>query len=63
MPDSESAQLNLSAPDAAISEAESQLGVLLPNGLKEVWRISNGLHSAQDWRVYPVFDRGKPKKS
>jgi hypothetical protein len=31
--------------------------------LKDVWRVSNGLRYARDWRVYPVFDRGKPKKS
>lgn len=56
-------EVNISASDDAITEAENQLGVCLPNALKDVWRASNGLEYPQDWRVYPVFDRERPKKS
>ena len=53
---------SFSASTEAIAEAEASLGVRLPDGLKQVWAISNGLDYPQDWRVYPVFDKSMPKK-
>ena len=54
---------SLNASQAAIDEAEKALGIILPEELKQVWSISNGLEYPQDWRIYPVFDKSMPKKS
>jgi len=56
-------KISISASEEAIIEAEKQLGIHLPDALKAIWRASNGLEYPQDWRIYPVFDPDKPKKS
>ncbi|MBN2384559.1 SMI1/KNR4 family protein [bacterium] len=54
---------SLNASAEAIIEAERALGVTLPEELKQVWAMSNGLDYPQDWRIYPVFDKSMPRKS
>lgn len=50
------------ASQQAIDEAEKALGIRLPDGLKAVWVVCNGLDYPQDWRIYPVFDKAMAKK-
>lgn len=52
----------LDASQQAIDAAEKALGIRLPDGLKAIWLVCNGLDYPQDWRIYPVFDKAMPKK-
>jgi hypothetical protein len=53
----------LGASEEVIAAAESQMGVQFPQGLKAVWRVSNGLELPGGWRMYPVFDPSEPRKT
>jgi len=53
---------SLNASQEAIDDAEKALGVRLPEDLKRIWLVCNGLEYPQDWRIYPVFDKRMPKK-
>ena len=55
--------MNLGATDDLITRAETEMGVRFPEGLKQVWRISNGLELPGGWRLYPVFDPKEPRKT
>jgi dipeptidyl aminopeptidase/acylaminoacyl peptidase len=39
------------------------MGFLFPEGLKAVWRMSNGLDLPGGWRLFPVFDPAEPRKT
>ena len=53
---------SLNASHEAIKEAEKALSIRLPEGLKAIWLVCNGLDYPHDWRIYPVFDRSMAKK-
>lgn len=55
--------INIGATDDIITEAEHEIGISFPDGLKEVWRKSNGLELPGGWRLYPVFDKKEPRKT
>jgi len=55
--------MNLGATDDLIAKAEEALGVRFPEGLRRVWRISNGLELPGGWRFFPVFDPKEPRKT
>ena len=55
--------IDIGAQQMHIVQAEKHLGILFPEGLKNIWLISNGLEYPQDWRIYPVFDPRNPRKS
>jgi cell wall assembly regulator SMI1 len=59
----EANHIDIAAPQNLIAQAEEQLGILLPEGLKRIWCISNGLEYPQDWRIYPVFNPKNTRKS
>lgn len=59
----ETSHIDIAAPNQCIAQAEEQLGILLPEGLKAIWRLSNGLDYPQDWRIYPVFNPQNTRKS
>jgi hypothetical protein len=49
--------------DEVISQAEREMQVRFPEGLKAVWRKSNGLELPGGWRLFPVFDPNEPRKT
>ena len=53
----------LSASDQVIADAEKQMSLCFPEGLKAVWRISNGLELPGGWMLYPVFDPAEPRRT
>jgi hypothetical protein len=56
-------KLDLGAKDQAIANAATALGIVFPEGLVEVWKVSNGFDLPGSWRLYPVYDSSNPKKS
>jgi hypothetical protein len=55
--------INVGASDEIIEATENEMGVNFPEGLKEVWRRSNGLDLPGGWRLFPVFDNKEPRKT
>lgn len=55
--------MNLGATDDLILRAESKMGFCFPDGLKLVWRKSNGLELPGGWHLHPVFDPNEPRKT
>jgi hypothetical protein len=55
--------LQLGTSDDCIAAAETKLGVVFPNTLREFYRLSNGIEIPPDWRVYSVFNPSNPRKS
>lgn len=54
---------NLGADDGTIEATEREMGLCFPDGLKAVWRVSNGLELPGGWQVFPVFDPSEPRKT
>ena len=59
----EEKMINIGASEEIIAATEREMGVLFPEGLKSVWRKSNGLDLPGGWRLYPVFDQKEPRKT
>ena len=59
----EEALVRLGAGDEIIQAAEKDMGLCFPEGLKMVWRLSNGLELPGGWRLFPVFDPKEPQKT
>jgi cell wall assembly regulator SMI1 len=57
------AALNLGTSSQSIEEAEKQLSVKFPGGMRAALAISNGLEIPPDWIFYPVFDHANPRKT
>ena len=57
------AALNLGTSSPSIEEAEKQLSVTFPEGMRAALAISNGLEIPPDWSFYPVFDHANPRKT
>jgi hypothetical protein len=55
--------LELGTSSQNIEEAEKQLAVRFPEGMRAVLSISNGLEVPPDWIFYPVFDNANPRKT
>ena len=55
--------LNIGASEEIIVATERGMGVVFPEGLKSVWRKSNGLDLPGGWRLFPVFDQNEPRKT
>jgi hypothetical protein len=46
-----------------IAAAEAELGVRLPESLKQAWSLHNCNELRGGWRVFPVFDPANPRKT
>lgn len=55
--------INIGASVEIIAATEREMGVLFPEGLKSIWRKSNGLDLPGGWRLFPVFDQKEPRKT
>lgn len=55
--------VHLGVDDEMIQEAENAMGLHFPEGLRAVWRVSNGLELPGGWRLFPVFDPKEPRKT
>ena len=55
--------INIGASEEIIAATEREMGVLFPEGLKSIWRKSNGLDLPGGWRLFPVFDQKEPRKT
>jgi hypothetical protein len=54
---------NLGTTNENIAKAEAKLKTKFPDGLKQIWQISNGLELVGGWRFFPVFDPKEPRKT
>src|SRR5512139_2023497 len=54
---------NIGASDEIIAATEREMGIHFPEGLKIVWRKSNGLELPGGWRLFPVYDPKEPRKT
>ena len=54
---------SLGASDELILNAETEMSLRFPAGLKNVLRVSNGLDLPGGWRFLPVFDPAEPRKT
>ncbi|MCC6697116.1 MAG: SMI1/KNR4 family protein [Candidatus Hydrogenedentes bacterium] len=54
---------HLGTSTEAINAAAVVLGVIFPEALEEVWRISNGLELPGGWTLFPVFDASSARKT
>jgi dipeptidyl aminopeptidase/acylaminoacyl peptidase len=55
--------IKIGATEDIIVAAEVKMGVSFPEGLKKVWRISNGLELPGGWQLFPVYDPNEPRKT
>jgi len=51
------------ATDEMIAAAEADLGVTLPDRLKQAWKTYNCIDLPGYWRVFPVFDKAHARKT
>ena len=51
------------ASEELVSAAESELGIRLPDALKEAWLHYNCIELRGGWRVFPVFDPSNARKT
>jgi len=51
------------ATDEMIQQAEHNLGIVLPDRLKQAWKTYNCIDLPGYWRVFPVFDAANARKT
>jgi hypothetical protein len=55
--------MNIGATEDLLKNAENELKVTFPVGLKNVLLISNGLELLGGWKLLPVFDPSESRKT